>query len=128
MKMRLITSSDLADLLNKGFEGEVTFSGNIYCRLRNDKKDDTFDDDKPEPIFYQVDGGGLSLTEAGRCLSGVKAGFYAIRTLNHSFRFKPRNGEEIKSHYNEGYGDVIFFSIDFPVKGVLRIEPKNIFY
>ena len=121
--MRQITSSDLADLLNNGFNGSVELEGSVYCRIRGDKKDLSFDN-VDEPTFYRFHG-RFSLSAAGKD-HGVKEGSYAFMPNGGgTFYFTPNRNKKIESVNQERYGDVIAFDIDFPVKGVLQIEPNR---
>ncbi len=114
--MQRITSSKLADLLTHGFQGEVEFSGNVYC-TREDKK---------ERSFYESSG-KFSLTPAGSN-QRVEEGSYLLTNSGSSFYFKPKEGEKIESNKPEKYGDVIAFPIDFPTNATLQIEPREIMY
>ena len=113
--MQKITSSKLAELLQNGFEGEIQFLGRIFCRLEDISSS-----------FYE-NSGKFVLSPAGED-EGVREGSYLVRTAESSFYFKPEGKKPIVSNHHERYGDVIAFSIDFPAKAVLQIEPREINY
>ena len=126
--MRKITSSELVDLLNGDFKGEVAFSGRVFIRLRTDKENPSLEelDNEDCPTFFHSTG-PFSLQRIGRN-EGVNEGSYSLKCRASEFFFKTKEGEKIKSEHREKYGDVIAFSIDFPAKAVLQIEPREINY
>ncbi len=111
--MRKITSSQLAELLQRGFEGEIQFSGCIFCSLEDRSSS-----------FYESSG-KFVLAPVGRD-EGAREGSYLLKNAESRFYFKPEGKKPIVSTPLKRYGDVIAFPIDFPAKAVLQIEPKEI--
>ena len=109
-------------MLNESFEGEVTFSGSVRISLRIDRKNPSLDDESPPTFFHS--NGQFSLQKIGSD-QRVEEGSYALGCSNSEFYFKPKKGIRIESHYQESYGDVIAFPIDFPFRAQIQIEPKS---
>lgn len=124
--MRGISSSDLAGMLTRGFEGDVEFEADISCRLKWDGKKDS-EGDIP-PTFYHAEG-KFRLQGVGE-INGTVEGAYALMNIQGiTLYFKPKRETKIKADSFPKSGEYILIELDFPTKAIMQIDsPRNIKY
>lgn len=112
--MKKITSNDLANLLNIGFDGKIEFCGRVFVRhfVHGSSRH-----------FFKADGGFTLKQE--ECDKQMRKS-YLLLYCKSGLNFLPTTGDgPIKSYNRPGYGDVIAFPIEMAPDAVLQIEPDQ---
>ena len=119
--MRKITASKLTDLLNRGFDGEVTFSGRVFGTI--------------PPVEFGTYGSSFYESQGNFCLSQLdKKGSYSLVTLHGdskkstSLKFRLADEKMAEHSHPEKYGDIVSIPISFTPNAYLQIEPNEIKY
>ena len=125
--MKGLSSSGLAELLEKGFEGDVQFEGVVYGRVNGVHPSEANNNCGLYEAwgFYEARGRFL-LSAPTSCMKS-----YDLKLKNAdgktiiNFRFEKRKDAKVSHSNDEKYGSIILVPITINENAFIQIEPRG---